>query len=356
MPTENPPWVERVLKDNWDAMEAIVGPRLMPKSVAEPTRGLTDEERLILLKADRGGPLAPARAMLESLPQRQRLVELGAGHYGVVFDTGRKEVVLKITSDPTEAQFILAGLSLGKWPAGIVRYIDMLRLPMTYRRRPVYAIWREKAISTGDILPRGRGVKEPYHRQARAEFGALLYSFMVFAAELRKRSKRSQTFYKEVAEAEDMDVWEEAAATFQHLLDLFKRRFQDRGFADTPKMPYRGKMRTAVALTGCQIAAEYMQNTYGATEVGGALAFYLDHGIVLADVHTFNVGQVRRGSDTITVITDPGHAVFLTPRFDPLFRRADVQQMRRSTQILAEHGKKKRRKKRNPSMRRLLGI
>jgi hypothetical protein len=231
----------------------------------------------------------------------------------------------------------------------------MLRLPMTYRRRPVYAIWREKAISTGEILPRGRE-KESYYRQARAEFGALLYSFLVFAAELRKRSKRSQTFYKEVAEAEDMDVWDQAAATFQHLLDLFKRRFQERGFAATPTMPYRGKMRTAVALTGCQIAAEYMQSTYGATEVGGALAFYLDHGIALADVHTFNVGQVRRGNDTITVITDPGHAVFLTPRFDSLFRRADVGKMRRSTQILAEHGKKKRRKKRNPSWRRLMGI
>lgn len=330
MPVENPPWVERVLRDNWDAMQDAVGPRLMPKRY-RPRPG--------------------------SKPPGSLYEQLGTGHYGAVFDTGRKEVALKITSDPSEAQFILAALSIGEWPAGIVRYIDMLRLPMTYRRRPVYAIWREKAISTGNILPAPTGrEKDPYYQDARAEFGGLLYTFLVFAAQLRQRSKRAAAFYQEVERAEDMDVWEEAAHRFQQLFDLFKRGFQRRGFGDTPTMPYRGAMRTAVALTGCQIAAEYMGNTFGAVEVGGALGFYLERGIALADVHTFNVGQVKRGTDTITVITDPGHAVFLDGRFDSLFRRADLHEMRRSTQILAEHGKKKRRKKRNPSLRRLLGI
>lgn len=50
-------------------------------------------------------------------------------------------------------------------------------------------------------------------------------------------------------------------------------------------------------------------------QVGAALAFYLDNDILLADVHPNNVGTVKRDDEydeqTLWVITDPGHAVFL---------------------------------------------
>ena len=57
-----------------------------------------------------------------------------------------------------------------------------------------------------------------------------------------------------------------------------------------------------------------MENTNHASEVGAALGFYLNEGILLADVHRQNIGQVTRadsdyGPQTYTVITDPGHAV-----------------------------------------------
>ena len=53
----------------------------------------------------------------------------------------------------------------------------------------------------------------------------------------------------------------------------------------------------------------------------GAFEFYLDKGILLADVHTNNVGVIEYRDEyadrhsTTWAITDPGHAVFLTTKF-----------------------------------------
>jgi len=45
--------------------------------------------------------------------------------------------------------------------------------------------------------------------------------------------------------------------------------------------------------------------------VGQALDFYLERGLLLADVHANNVGEVTRDGyhGPILVITDPGHLV-----------------------------------------------
>ena len=76
---------------------------------------------------------------------------------------------------------------------------------------------------------------------------------------------------------------------------------------------YRGPLRLAVALRLCDITAEIMENTYGCDTVGDALRYYLKEGILLADVHTGNVGTVERTPGW--VITDPGHAVGLEDRW-----------------------------------------
>lgn len=69
----NPPWVDETLKAHWDQMERRVGKRMMPRPREE------------------GG-------------------ELGSGHYGTVFATRRRGVVMKVTSDPSEARFVTDGL------------------------------------------------------------------------------------------------------------------------------------------------------------------------------------------------------------------------------------------------------
>lgn len=291
-PTENPPWVDKAIKSDWPLLLKAVGKKWLPP------RSLADDAA-------------------------SRYDQLGVGHYGAVFRTGTPGVVLKVTSDPDEVRFIVAGMSLGKWPAGVVRYYDLMRLQATHRKRPVYAIWREEAVSTGDLMPELTARPQDRRWQAKKiEFGALLYVFLLFARQIRDSSKRMSTsrFYAEIEKAEGMDVWDEAAHRFEQMLPLYKRGFARREWTETPRLPYRGTMRLAVALKACHLAAEHMEHSEGAVAVGEALSFYLDHGILLADVHTFNIGQVKRGNQTRTVITDPGHSVFLNRKFDRLLR------------------------------------
>ncbi len=59
-----------------------------------------------------------------------------------------------------------------------------------------------------------------------------------------------------------------------------------------------------------QISMEMINSNSAATLVGGALFDYLEAGMLLADVHTSNVGLVDRFTYSY-VITDPGHAVTL---------------------------------------------
>ena len=75
----------------------------------------------------------------------------------------------------------------------------------------------------------------------------------------------------------------------------------------------RGGQRMAASWRACQYIAEIMGSTDTMYLVGNAFEFYMDNGFLLADVHTGNVGKVRREdySDGIWVITDPGHVVVL---------------------------------------------
>ena len=90
------------------------------------------------------------------LPRDVDKNELGTGHYGTVFSTADPGKVLKITSDPTEAEFVrfLGTLPEKKrnWDeelSGLVRYYGIVALESTYRRRQVNAILREAAHTVG---------------------------------------------------------------------------------------------------------------------------------------------------------------------------------------------------------------
>jgi hypothetical protein len=77
-----------------------------------------------------------------------------------------------------------------------------------------------------------------------------------------------------------------------------------------------------VSLQRCEDLSEEMENTYTADTIGGALSFYLEQGMLLADVHANNVGVATRppgeGYDdwhAVNVITDPGHMVPISPKW-----------------------------------------
>ncbi len=299
-PTPNPPWVDKAIVRHWATMESVVGLGWMP-------RPRTWEET-------RGG--------IES-----SFHELGYGRYGAVFTTHTPGVVMKITSDDSEARFILAALSLGDLSPGIVRYFDIMRLPGRHYSRPIYAIWREEAVRTGDLLTSRdreradrradgkRTTEAQYLLRAEEEFRKHLLVWLEAAGRIREWLKRKgvDQFRHNVQYARKMDHYEDAVD------------FVNRWHRGADMLGHlRGIHRLAVMLDACRISAELMEHSYGSDSVGEALGFYLEHGIVLADVHYGNIGQVEREDHEVTVITDPGHAVFLDDRFDGLFRQVEL--------------------------------
>lgn len=269
-----PAWVLRFLTDNWPQIEAGALPGWMPVEMAG------------------SGP-------------RRRLVDVfGCGHYGCVMPTHQPGVVFKVSSDASEAEFVRWAVKLNNWPTGIVRYHAILELPGAFRGRPVSVIWREEATDVGAATP----VRNP---GAAREFAQYHAAYRAAAAYVRAASLKP-TWPAALAQARSPAVqewtwgqvtWEDGSPWVGAVL------------SSAPFMKYPLRMRLAAALHICRVAFQMMANTDHATEVGAALEFYLEHGVLLADVHLNNIGTVVRdegyGPDRIVVITDPGHAVFV---------------------------------------------
>lgn len=233
------------------------------------------------------------------------LEEYGCGHYGCVFPTSDPEVVCKLTSDPTEAFFVAAAMSIGTFPEGIVRYYGIYRIPgAQHRGRPLFVLWREEATKVGEALrvPYWGGYaldpKEEYERRAKNTLRMSIESFKAVAGKVRDTLKRAADPFAMVEESKRYEdrawryVSEAESAGRAIVLDNFK-----------------GAQKVALGLTRLERFAVEMENEYLADQIGGALKFYLDEGLLLADVHQGNIGLVEGRVGSSPVITDPGHAV-----------------------------------------------
>jgi hypothetical protein len=265
--------------------------------------------------------------------------ELGCGHYGCVLQlTDAPDIVLKLTTDVSEVAFIEAALSLEYFPPGIVEYFEVLRVDMTYRKRPIYAVWRQEAESVG--IPRifemgfknlvgdpNEGIEVEwrdtpiFHHEYR-EMQQMINELMAFkwcAKHVRKVLKNAANPLRTLQEARKLEGW------------AWKRRTVDFSLSDGVYSPtnlegfmrhLKGPYRLAASLLACENIAQFMHTSsrFGST-IGDAFEFYLDKGILLADVHTNNVGVIEYRDEyadrrsTTWAITDPGHAVFLTTKY-----------------------------------------
>lgn len=271
-----PAWTVRLLTEHWDQLARGVHPAWMP--IEEPS----------------------------SSPRRRAFDSLGCGHYGCVFRTHTPGLVMKISSDLSEATFVNAAMRLGSWPDGIVRYQAIELLPGTHRNRPVSVIWREEAFAIGVREPSG----QVPDLRAQREVVEYHEAYMNAARVVRDMSTKPN-WPKMLVEAKRFEEW-----AWQHVIWEDGQRSVNIANQGVPFMRYRGGQRLAAALRICGICFELWENTNYRHEIGAALAFYLHHGILLADVHNNNMGKVNRetsyGPHVFDVITDPGHAVFLT--------------------------------------------
>jgi hypothetical protein len=280
---DNPAWVNRLLSANWPRLTARVPAELLPVEAES------------------------------SSARRRKVTEFGCGHYGCVSPTSTPSVVFKVTSDPLEAHFVAAALSLKTFPDGIVRYDAVAQLDGEHRGRPVFAIWREEAHDIGVLFSHTWLAKlGDYDRRAVEEFKRRLELFKRWAGDLKATVDRATDRAKTVAE---MHRFADAAWERVALDDVDQSRHL---YVHAQKKPFpymKGGQRAAMLRRGCEIIAEMMANEPGGYMVGQALEFYLEHGLLLADVHANNIGRVEEPDREGFVITDPGHAVPLDERF-----------------------------------------
>jgi hypothetical protein len=123
-PRQNPAWVTKHLADSWVTLEQEVPTQWMPK-------------------LDR--TLAKGKRLSAEIP------EYGCGAYGCVMPTNDPKIVLKLTTDDTEAQF--AARLAKKLPVPIVTTYELVyHLPSAKRQgRDVYLLWRESAEHVGEV-------------------------------------------------------------------------------------------------------------------------------------------------------------------------------------------------------------
>lgn len=274
----NPAWTISVLREHWGAIIKRVDPSWLP-----------------------------VRA-----PLCKGFQEYGQGHFGCVMPTGDPKVVCKVTSDVSEAGFVAIALSLPEieYPEGLTRYCKVLALPSTtYRGRPLFLLWREAAESVGGLTCYQAWGKTSPDIREEIRFCNRLHSFQQFASVVRQSLLREPSRMVEAAKLENWawgfvsDLWDDGISSSKRAIAQVER--------------LRGAHRVAAALRVCGYLAEMMDSEPQGYLVGGALVYYLQRGILLADVHTNNIGKSLRyeSRSPMWTITDPGHAVLLDNRY-----------------------------------------
>jgi hypothetical protein len=323
----NPPWTDKILKTHWAALERRVGAAGMPVSATEHKDLYGQRQDLSHMEARLAG--AKSRGDLETVAAMDREIpktlakiaklertknkgyrEFGSGHYGTVMPTGTPGMVIKITTDTTEAAFVAAYLSMPKndRPAGIIPYRKLLAIRSeSHLKRPVFVLWRDEAQTVGsDKIDRWiRDGARDFEREYLAKsFRAVKQSLgnCLDAAREVRRLVLKKPDAKELL-TEGVNRMDEA---------------WDRGH------PPRAVGGNLTLRLGWYLSVFYqnsgsLQNEQMGNYVGQALEECFKQGLLLADVHLNNIGmptgELLEEIGMTPIITDPGHAIALDDRF-----------------------------------------
>jgi len=156
-PIDNPAWVTKLLAKHFEKLEDEIPSKWLPK-LTKPTV--------------QGGKFVAA------------MKEYGCGAYGCVLPTLDPNVVLKLTTDETEAEFAHTLADKLSAPV-VVRYHLVRQLPDKYKKRPTYLLWRDSAehvdkveqtiAESGDAdVETIEGAIAAQHKAAQEAFDALM--------------------------------------------------------------------------------------------------------------------------------------------------------------------------------------
>lgn len=277
----NPAWVDRLLTKHWQAIEAAVGKKRMP---------------------------VESRGVME---------EYGCGAYGCVLPTHDAGIVLKITTDASEAAFASAAMQIAKkerrGTLGIVSYYVVVGLPETYNGKSVYLLWREEAQHVGALLPLAtrRGLRDYNSLRGRAAEYSELYSdseLDEFVSSLEEFLRRANDVFDAVDATHDRQ-----RASLLSGVRSVRMRSGSREKLSASAIEERATT-IAELLEELETIAHGMRSLPFGDDIGIALEYYLQRGIVLADVHLGNVGEVGSTKNEVRLaITDPGMMVPVDP-------------------------------------------
>lgn len=226
---ENPSWVTKALTRHYEFIEDQVKAQWLPRLESVQT-------------AARGKAIAG------------KLREYGCGAYGCVYRTLDPKVVLKVTTDSTEAEFAARLAPSLKAPI-TVAYHAVAALPEHHQRRQVFLLWREEAQEVGglDETPgTSLDAVNMQHEKAQAAYDILMQQGDATGA---------------------LKEWE-------HAVEAYMRPRKDLAF----------------------VAA-------------GLLKVYREQRIFFGDIHAGNLGKCPRSASGNTtpewVVTDPGHVAVI---------------------------------------------
>lgn len=232
----NPPWVTGALADSYETLEKLTPPKWMPQ--------------LANVRKVRGNALTA------------QLVEFGCGAYGCVLPTLDPKIVLKVTTDETEAMFA-ADLAPDLVAPICVEYPMVAELSAHHDGMQVHLLWREAAEHVGKL------------REVLGDYA-------------------------------------EKIVTEQH--EAAKRAYDAVFHAHSPTMV---RARISFWLEMCERMATQVKVPELRALGAGFVEIYERQRILFGDVHAGNLGLVTRGSKKLWLITDPGHVAVL-PEENPM--------------------------------------
>jgi hypothetical protein len=308
---QNPPWTQKAARTFFRLAESRI----------DVTQGLPRPKVAVEV------PYVPVPGRYHATGKKKppKFEEYGTGHYGTVMPTEKEGVVMKVTSDDTEANFVKAALAIekerkGNWPDGMTRYIDIYRMGGTsHRGRGAYVLWREELLPHSQSFGQFSTTFTDYDKRANREGEFEMKVYMALA----------RNFFKYARGRKGSDILT-AVQTFPDRLQNAAHYAYDQARELQSSWPKVSKLIPmyeirkganhvcAILLMALEWQFDMMENTYATDMVGHALNFYLRHGIVLCDIHMGNIGHRSVNGMPLVpfVILDPGHSIFLTDKYD----------------------------------------
>ena len=270
----NKPWTDKVILHDWPKVLAFAKKHGLPV----PTSTLTAKRKPVW-------------------------EEFGCGVFGCVFPTTDPDVVFKVTSDESEASFILrvAGLRHVNLD-GLVRYDAALPISGARNGHKLLAVWRQEAQMAGQLEDLAKKDKELHHFVRRLE------QIVWFALGVKETLEKHKEWERDVLR--DVARWLPMTqdALRRHIDTLVENkgkqieRWNTRERNDALEI----SMNMAAYAFCCDVMSK--ESRLGEL-VGKTMYDLLRAGILLADVHPGNVGLVN----SRWVITDPGRMVIVDP-------------------------------------------